>query len=79
MDYFITPEEIYMSLMVEEYNTKAIEKGTYVRVLDKIKNDSRIMEYSEGYYICMEKDKEAIENEYGFKLIPVHPDDFVMD
>ncbi len=56
---------------------KYVEK-LYEKMVIKIRNDPRLTECQEGYFICIKKDKDALENEYGFRLIQVHPDDFVV-
>lgn len=85
MHYVLVPEEIQAatSLLPESQEYTYLEKKRsfseqsmyYAKKLAKLRCDSRLLEFEEGFFICQRGFKEEVEQEYGCSLLPIHPDD----
>lgn len=90
MRYYVTDEEVIMSCVEKNLNNpnstkskiivdklSASTQNTVKEEVNKFRQDGRVRECPEGYYVCNQADKEGLEKQYDITWCPLYLDDII--
>lgn len=88
MHYYVTDEEVIMSCVEKNLNNPNNKKNKILvaemtvgtenavkEAVNSFRNDERVRECQEGYYVCEQADKEELEKQYDIIWCPMYLED----